>query len=202
MVTLIIEYRGLFLIIRNFFNKYNFLVFLYVGFFCYNVCASTHQITSDIFTRHSDPFASYVLGFQSKLAPRKVWGGEWVIIRGAKFIGCDDTAIACMKISYGLFDRKKEDIQALCRAIDLDFANTILEKYHSKPGDMNRLARISHAEHIKRITLPQNVNKAKLIENPEEYKKLIDQKQVNPDELDGLVISSLFVRYCVENNVK
>jgi phosphohistidine swiveling domain-containing protein len=159
-------------------------------------------VTADMLKKHFQPFLSYVIKMQEELNYGRSWG-EFFVFKGAKYKGkCDDFAIECIPLIYDFFDQDKNYIESILKLIVSDsylhYINALFEQSTLKPGDMNWIARVSHTEHVKRISLPADINRQELIEHPKKYKQIIDAKKVNTEERDALIASGLFVRYWVE----
>jgi len=160
------------------------------------------HITSDVFHKHQSSFVSYVLEMQNDISWRN-WIGEAGLFKLARKIGkCGEFEIRCIPLAYDFFDQDKRYIESILKKIDMDYVNVLFQLSSQKPGDKEWLAHVLHAEHVKKINLPDYVDRQELIENPEKYKQIIDAKKVNPQERDTLIASGLFVRYWVEKKCR
>ncbi len=156
-------------------------------------------ITQDVFNRHYPSFIKYVLGMQKDINKGRVCeSGMFFVAKWS--LKCDPLTIECIPVSYMLFDESPNTIELELKNLDINFINNIYEKYKQKPGDKNWLARVSHEEHIKTITLPPEIQKEELMRKPSQYKQLIDQKRVDSKECFVRIAAGLFVRYWVDNN--
>ncbi len=169
-------------------------------------CLEITQVKGDIiaktFNKHYKPFLSYVMKIKNDIGWRK-WTGESGLFALARKVGrCGEFEIECIPLSYDFFDQDQKYIESIIKKIEMDYIDLLFEKYNQKPGDKEWLAHVLHTEHINKITLPQELNREKLAKHPKKYKKIMDQKKVDPLQRDVLIASGLFVRYCVENKVK
>lgn len=163
-----------------------------------------YTITKDFYTQQFKEFQAYVLNMQYRLS----WGRwanavEW----GAQKAGCDSFAVDCIALSYPFFDYDKKSIVSTLKSLSSDDyvkqMDSLFEKCNQKPGDLNWVARMSHQSAVEAIQLSSDIekDKEKLIAEPKEYKKIIEEEKVAKEEHNLQVALGLFVRYCVEKNI-
>lgn len=160
-------------------------------------------VTQEMFNQHYSCFIADIVSTKNKYW----WGKKTRTIEiGAAAQGCDEFSIKCIPVADDFFSNLSEsEIRLMVKLLPskyLHYINTLINRCNSKPGDMNWISRVSHEEHIRKISLPADINKEELIEDPTKYKKIIDQKMVDMRERHFLIAAGLFARYWCEKKIK
>jgi len=156
---------------------------------CMNICGIQNgPVTKELYRKHYKPFEEYVLEKRTMVNMRKIpLIGEGLVKEVARATGYDDFAVQCIPFMYSLCDRPENDLKNVLRTIESDecigHANLILRKYREKPGDLNRIVRVTHEE-------------GKRLEQ-EKMKK--SGQAASTQEKDTFIAIGLLVRYLVKN---
>ena len=146
-------------------------------------------------------YEKYVLKKQGQI---NFWY-EKLIFKGAKNKGYDDFSISLIPASYNFFKCKKGKLKKTLNNVcegnkkDLKYINNVISIFDGKEKkDKNVLNKILHEQHVNSLTLSKNINKSLLMENPKEFKKLINQGKVKLEEYYHFVALNLLITYLLE----
>lgn len=173
---------------------------LYYGDWYGQEQSTNGKATPELFNKHYKSFVSYVFDMRKTLNYWRSWG-DWTVRTGAK-TQCGPFEIKCIPLIYDLYDKDDKYIESIISQVEIDYVNLLYEKCSAKPGDKEWRAHVLHSEHIKKLSLPDDVSKEILIKDPEKYKEFIERTTVVSAELRHKdMIAGLFVRFCSERKI-
>jgi len=170
------------------------------------------RMAKDIYYADLSLFKKYVFKMRFRLnGVRALPFSDWVLEKGAKHEGCDDFAIACIPLSFFLFDHTEGYITTALQFLGdhVQDVDCILEECSKKPGDLNWVARVCHRAHIEAISylLPSEIKKEELIADPKKYVEI--DKKISKENREVFkrkqvieTLKSLYVRFREEEKKK
>ena len=162
------------------------------------------KVTKEDMQQYESRYKDYVLSTQSRI---NRWHSK-IINFGAKKRGYDPYSIRLIPIVY-LFctDKEKRMKDALNEVfngneIDLKYVNCGISKFHEQGKNnknflKNFLAKMLHEMHVNSLSLSDK-DKKTLLNNPELFKKRVDQGKVNIEEYYRAVSLNLFIQFWFE----
>ena len=114
--------------------------------------------------------------------------------------GYDDKAYSFLELSFPFFESSTSEIESCLKNVSLDRINAMLKLCSDDPQNTPLRARMAYRSLLQETTVPTHVDKNTLINKPEKFKLLLEQKQIDLEKHNVLIAESLVVRYCCKNN--
>ena len=169
------------------------------------------EVTKEYIRQHENEYKIFVYRERNKINLY-----EWIIVLGAKSMGYNSYSISCVRVAYKFFkDEEKllgKTLDEVCKGNKEDInyikeAINIFNKQKNKGKDVkgslfdpkNELVLVLHKMHVNSLSLPEDVDRKSLVENPELFKEFVDKGDINLEEYYRAGARNLFIQFFIDN---